>query len=401
MSEPQAANDATRPEMPEAFLALLRDHLAPPGAVKLILSKRRGGDPDLRRVTVRPLELREEACLSFLYQYTTRDVTTNLASDEGFQTVASLLGSPFFRANLLLPDEDIQLDISKKGKVTWHRHKASYNRAPLNGHDREKHRLVDVSRPFLLALGITNEQHQVMPSMSRKWKQINKFLEVFAQACDATGIAERKVVHVVDFGSGKGYLTFAVHDFLRSRYGVEPRVTGIEIRDNLVTFCREAAASLGLKGMSFCRGDVDSYAPEAADIMMALHACDVATDMAIHKGITLGSQIIMCAPCCHKELRPQFCIPSPLQPVLKFGVHLGQSAEMVTDGLRALLLEAHGYKAQVFEFVAPEHTHKNRMLLAVKHARPVRKDELLRQVSALKAFYGIREQHLETLLADD
>ncbi len=137
------------------------------------------------------------------------------------------------------------------------------------------------------------------------------------------------------------------------------------------------------------------------DVMIALHACDTATDHAIHIGIRGGAAIILCAPCCHKQLRPQLLSPHPLRPILQHGVHLGQEAEMLTDGLRALLLDACGYSTQVFEFVSLEHTAKNKMILAVKRAHPGPPDELLAQVRELKAFYGIRDQCLETLLKAD
>jgi hypothetical protein len=148
-------------------------------------------------------------------------------------------------------------------------------------------------------------------------------------------------------------------------------------------------------------GDVSSYAPRTVDMMIALHACDTATDHAIHMGIRGGAAIICCAPCCHKQLRPQLLQPHPLRPILQHGVHLGQEAEMLTDGLRALLLDACGYDTQVFEFVSLEHTAKNKMILAVKRAQPANKDQLLQQVRDVKAFYGIQEQCLETLLKAD
>ena len=135
--------------------------------------------------------------------------------------------------------------------------------------------------------------------------------------------------------------------------------------------------------------------------MIALHPCDTATDEAIHKGIRGGAAIICCAPCCHKQLRPQLLSPHPLRPILQHGVHLGQEAEMLTDGLRALLLDAEGYDTQVFEFISLEHTNKNKMLLAVRRRHtPAGHAEAVRaQIAAIKDFYGIRTQSLETLVA--
>jgi SAM-dependent methyltransferase len=206
---------------------------------------------------------------------------------------------------------------------------------------------------------------------------------------------------VLDFGSGKGYLTFALHDHLRHGLGRDAQVTGVEIRPDMVALCNGIVGRLGLQGLHFEQGDVSGYAARALDVMIALHACDTATDHAIHMGIRGGAAIICCAPCCHKQLRPQLLQPHPLRPILQHGVHLGQEAEMLTDGLRALLLDACGYDAQVFEFVSLEHTAKNKMILAVKRAGPAAKDKLLEQLREVKAFYGIREQCLETLLRAD
>jgi SAM-dependent methyltransferase len=249
-----------------------------------------------------------------------------------------------------------------------------------------------------------------VPAMSRKWKQINKFVEVFAAALKRSALAESPAVRVADFGSGKGYLTFAVHEWLRAQ-GKQAHVTGVELRQDMVQLCNEAAQRHQLEGLQFDLGDVRSYQPGRLDVMIALHACDVATDHAIHLGMRAGAAIIMCSPCCHKQLRPQMQAPAALRPLLQHGIHMGQEAEMVTDTLRAMLLEAMGYETQVFEFIALEHTSKNKMILAVKRSGAgelvdaaaaetanVQRPELLAQIAEIKRFYGLREQCLETLL---
>jgi SAM-dependent methyltransferase len=208
-------------------------------------------------------------------------------------------------------------------------------------------------------------------------------------------------VRVLDFGAGKGYLTFAVHDHLQQHLQRRPEVVGVELRGDLVALCNGIVQRLGLDGLRFDEGDIARRAPQPIDVMIALHACDTATDLAIHQGVRGGASIILCSPCCHKQIRPQLLSPHPLRPILQHGVHLGQEAEMLTDGLRALLLEASGYDTQVFEFISLEHTNKNKMILAVKRASPKPADEVLEQIREIKRFYGIREQALETLLAAD
>jgi SAM-dependent methyltransferase len=270
---------------------------------------------------------------------------------------------------------------------------------PADGaHNREKHRLIGLDRPFLRELGVTDAQGQLVAAMSRKYKQINKFIEVLQAALERSPLAQAKSLHVVDFGSGKGYLTFAVHDWLRHTRGVQAVVTGVELRDELVQLCQGVIDRLDLQGMQYEQGDVRDYHPATLNVMIALHACDIATDHAIHLGIRAGADIILCSPCCHKEVRPQLLSPHPLKPILQHGIHLGQQAEMLTDGLRALLLEAAGYDTQVFEFISLEHTNKNKMILAVKRSQAQPNSEVLTQIRDLKAFYGLQTQCLETLL---
>ena len=380
-----------------AFTALFEQALAAGAFVKLVLGKPRAAAGDLVRVSARPVLLKGEALVSFVHTHKTRDITKNLAASDAVRQVRERLDTTFSHAHLFTTTEEVQLMVSKKGRQTLMRGKASASAASA-AHDREKHRFLDLDRAFLAELGVTNAQHQLVPAMARKWKQINKFIEVLAGALEASALKSAARIEVVDFGSGKGYLTFATHDYLRHTLGLPARVTGVELRDDMVALCSGAAQRLGLDGLRFEQGDVRSRAPEPTDIMIALHACDTATDHAIHTGIRAGASIIMCSPCCHKELRPQLLSPHPLRPILKHGIHQAQEAEMLTDGLRALMLDACGYDTQVFEFIALEHTNKNKMILAVKRQTAGNADEAWRQVEEIKSYYGVRELCLETLL---
>lgn len=385
----------------EQFIDLLRQSVDAHELVKVILGKNRGPDRELIRVWVRPLRIRDQECLSFVHQHNTKDVTVNVSIPNGIGKIRELLASSFQHGHLLTVAQDVQLTISKKGKAILSKGKPTHADAPAQDHDREKERFLDLNKPIWTDLGIANEQHQLLPSMSRKWKQINKFIEVFDHAFESSGLAHVDPVRVVDFGCGKGYLTFAVHDHLRNNRGIEAQVTGIELREDLVRFCNQIVLKRQIAGLSFEPGDIASHAPQAMEIMIALHACDTATDQAIYKGIRSGAAIILCSPCCHKQIRPQMQSPHLLRPVLRHGIHLDQEAEMVTDSLRALLLEAEGYATQVFEFISLEHTGKNKMILAVKRPHSAQRQDALAQVRELKSFFGIRELCLETLLAGD
>jgi hypothetical protein len=257
---------------------------------------------------------------------------------------------------------------------------------------------VDQSRPFLKALGITTAEGQVVPAMARKWKQINKFVEIFAHALARSTLKDRSTLRVVDFGAGKAYLTFAVHDWLTQNQRLQADVVGVELRPDLVDQGNRVAQDLHLQGMQLAQGDVRETAPEPMNVMIALHACDTATDHAIALGVRAGADIILCSPCCHKQLRPQLLSPHPMKSIFQHGIHVEQQAEMLTDSLRALLLESQGYDTQVFEFVSLEHTAKNKMILAVKRGVEGSAEPALQQVRTLKEFFGVKEHCLETLL---
>lgn len=398
--------DASPSPARQRFLDLLADSLASGALQRLVLSGYQGEVPDLLRVQARPVVLRGVPSLSLTWRHQTRDETHNLPASEAPARVGALLDQGFRNAQLTTTTQDVQLACSRKGKWTLRVGAAAAGEAPASppaasAHNREKHRLVDPTRPFLAELGVTTSQHEVVPAMSRKWKQINKFVEIFSHALAASPLAQASTVRVMDFGSGKGYLTFAVHDHLTTVLGRQAEVTGVELRPDMVRLCSEAAQRLGLPGLHFVEGDVRTYAVPPLDVMIALHACDIATDHAIHTGIRGGASIILCSPCCHKQVRPQLLSPHPLRPILQHGIHLGQEAEMLTDGLRALLLEASGYDTQVFEFISLEHTNKNKMILGVRRPEgitDVRRAQVLQQIDEIKAFYGIREQCLESLL---
>jgi hypothetical protein len=388
----------------QQFFQLLTEAFQSSQLVRLVVSKYQGADPELQRLVIRPVLLKNEMQLSFLTQNRTFDLTHNYTLPDALLFLQQELGLNFLSAHLQTSSQELQLSFSKKGKVLLSKHQLKPATTEENTvvdltHNKAKQRFVEQSRPYLQALGITDTKGDIIPAMSKKWKQINKFIEVLAKAVQQTGLAQTQQLHVADFGSGKAYLTFAVFDYLTTTLGLQAKVTGVELRQPLVDLCNEAAIRLQLNGLQFEQGDVKHFKARGINVMIALHACDIATDYAIEMGIRTGAEIIMCSPCCHKELRPQLQSPAVLSPLLVHGIHLGQEAEMLTDGLRALLLEAHGYDTQVFEFISLEHTSKNKMILAQKRKKPIDNTAVLKQIAELKAFYGIKQHTLETLLA--
>ncbi len=390
------------------FFRLLTTAVASGKLVRLTLGQYRGSEAGLERLLVRPITLRDEPCLQMVWRHTTKDITKNPPNAQALALLDELIGASFGHAHMDTDTQEVQLGVRIKGGQPRYRlqvGKRAQSAAPAGdaaqGHNRDKQRPLALDRPCWVDLGVATAQGALVPSMARKWKQINKFTEIFGAALAASPLADAGTVRVVDFGCGKAYLTFAMHELLRG-LGKQALVTGVELREDLVTLCNRVARQHGHDGLAFDAGDVRSRAAAPMDVMVALHACDIATDYAIHLGLQAGASIIMCSPCCHKQLRPQIRTPAMLRPMLQHGVHLGQEAEMVTDSLRALLLDAAGYDTQVFEFVSLEHTNKNKMILAVRRTqdRPGHAEAIRAQIAEIKAFYGIREQCLETLLND-
>jgi len=413
---PPAATEPRTDEL-QRFVQRLQASLADGSFSKLLLGRPLGADdPTLDKLLVRRVALRGQDQLQLVWRHQTKDITKNLPQDAALALLTTLLGAPFRHAHLLTRQHDVQLAMDKKGRWGLRVGKLAAaapavdtggSAAPAAAHNRSKPRALALDTPFLAALGVTDAQHTLVPAMARKWRQINKFVEVLGHALDSAGLTAQQragqPLRVLDFGAGKGYLTFAVHHHVLQR-GLTPEVSGVELRDDLTALCNSVVATLGLRGLQFVTGDVRSHAAQPIDLMIALHACDTATDVALHRGIRGGAAVILCSPCCHKELRPQISSPAVLQPMLRHGIHMTEQAEMLTDALRALRLQAAGYDTQVFEFISPEHTGKAKMVMAVRRAQPLPAGQaaaLRAQADALMAFYGVRSQYLAALLDAD
>lgn len=363
--------------------------------------------PDLegaQRLQLRPVELRGAPHWQAVWKHATKDLTENWPAAEGPARVRALLMQGWRSAALWSPQGHWQLDQRRSGAWRLVRHRGSASdAAPAAAHNREKQRALDLRHPVWRDLGLADERGRPVPAMARKWKQINRFVEIFdagLQKADASAadLVERPL-RVADFGCGRGYLTFAVALHLAAQ-GRAAEVLGVELRNELVAQTETLARQHGIDGLHFAEGDVGQAEVRPLDVMIALHACDTATDHALHHGLRAGAALVLTAPCCHKELRGQLQAPSALRPLFRHGIHLGQEAEMITDGLRALLLEGEGYEAQVFEFISLEHTQKNKMIQAVRRGEPSaeRRDRVRQEVDGLKAFWHWREQALERLL---
>jgi SAM-dependent methyltransferase len=393
-------------EKTEEFFDAFGRGVAGGSFVKLTLAKYRGPDAGLKNVYVRPVTLKKGERLSFLYRRATSDEVKNLTVEEATRALREMLGTEFLSGYLFTSDEDLRIEFNRKGETRLARHAPTFAEgAPdQEGHERKKRRAVEAAGSvYLRELGVTNERGEVRPAMGDKFRQINRFVEILAGLRESSPLAKARELSVVDVGSGKGYLTFAVYDYLNNNAGVRADVTGVEARPQLVGLCNEVARRSGFDRLHFKSGLVEDLEVERADVLIALHACDTATDEAIYKGVAAGAKLIITAPCCHKEIRPQVQSPAALRGLLRHGILLEREAEALTDSLRALLLETAGYAVKVFEFVTTEHTRKNTMIAATLRASGAERERAraLREYRELKSFYGVREQRLERLLCEN
>ncbi len=377
------------------FLEKLRASVESGTFVKLTLSQPTEAAGALRNLYVRIVELREGRQVSCVWRYATRDVTKNFSTDEALETIGKVLGHELERAHLFTTTGDWQWRIGGALKAS----RPAFTQLPPPAHDREKPRAISLQSGFLRALGVTNADGKPRPGKADKLRQIERFTELLGHLVDDSPLRDRRAVRVVDMGAGKGYLTFATFDCFRAR-GVSADVTGIELRADLVELGNRVAKEVGFDGLRFVQGAIGEVAADACDVLIALHACDTATDDALHEGIRADASLIVAAPCCHKEIRPQMQPPPVLRDVLKHGILLEREAEIVTDAIRALLLEIHGYKASVFEFISPEHTGKNLMIAAQRRAYPLDPAPMRERLRALLDFHQIREQRLAKNLGE-
>lgn len=385
-------------ETSEKFLDEFAKALAGGIFVKMTLGNYKGDDPHLQKIHIRLVKTKKGTRLFFLYRSDTRDTAKNYDFETGREILGKMLEAEFLSGHLFTTEHDYQLDIGKNGRSRLNMAKPTFSVAPALDHDREKLLLVDAGSFYLKALGITDETGRVRDRGRDKWRQINKFVEVLASLVDKSALKDRDQLTIVDMGSGKGYLTFAAYDYFQNIRGVDARIMGVDTKSELVELGNDIAKASEFDGLRFVVGSIAGYEVGNVDILIALHACNTATDDAIYKGIAAEADLIVAAPCCHQEIRPQIKPPEMFAGILKHGVMLERTAETITDGLRSLLLERSGYATKLFEFVSTEHTPKNNMLVGTRLPNPKPADEYDRQISEVKALYGISEHRLETLL---
>jgi SAM-dependent methyltransferase len=354
-----------------------------------------------RQVIVRPVLIKNERYLQFSYLSQKQDTTKNYRGEQASHKLDEILALPFNSLVVQSTMEDLRVQISPRGKVILRHDKASKGdcEIPL-AHDVSKKLLLPADRPdsFLQATGIMDVQGRVRPSMQGKFSQINEFLKLLEHTGELEHF-EKTPVHILDCGCGSAYLAFAVYYYLNNVRGITAHLTGIDTNATLIQKDNKQSEELGFSHACFQKSAIIDFVPQKSpNIVLALHACDTATDEAIYQGIVSESRLIMCAPCCHHHLHAQLRPVKPFTPVFQDGILKQRLSDILTDTFRALILRIMGYKTDVVEFVSPEHTDKNLMIRAVRRAQRD-KARYLQEYLDLKSFWGVAP-YLETLLGE-
>nr|WP_155205616.1 SAM-dependent methyltransferase [Xanthovirga aplysinae] len=353
---------------------------------------------EIINVYIRKVELKGKPYFSFKYRYHSRDEVKNFLFEEALSKISDLLGNVFLSAHLFTVAHDFQLHFNKKRKGRFSQLPPTKIPSGTLSHNKEKKRFVETTNNvYLQRLGVVDQEGKVIKSRQDKFKQINKYIEIVDNLIKQAKLPEK--LHIVDMGSGKGYLTFALYDYLVNHCGRKVCITGIELREELVNICNEIAELSGFKNLKFISQDIHQYSEKQIDILIALHACDTATDEAICKGIVANAGLIICAPCCHKQIRKQMKTHGEMQAITQFGIFEERQAEMLTDTIRALILEANGYQSKVFEFISNEHTRKNVMLAGAKTGKSRKQESAWSEIYKLKEKFGIEYHYLERLMS--
>lgn len=382
-----------------AFFAAVTQAIEQESFIRLTLGKFRGeGEP--RKAAATLVLLKGKPHLKLVTSFTRKDETKNFTIAEGVKHLGSLLGETYQSATLFSSDRDLTLSYSRKREAHLSTGKPSLKPAATAEHNRAKSYLVAPQRPYLKTLDVTDGEGHVKPTMQGKYRQICHFIEIADALLKESGIPPGATLSVVDIGSGKGYLTFALYDHLTTSLGRDCRMTGIEQRSDLVDFCNGVARELGFSGLSFVAAEANRADASNVDIVIALHACDTATDDAMAFGVAGNAKLILSAPCCQHELAPQLKDAADgLRGLIKYPLLKQRQADLVTDAARALLLEASGYKVKIIEFVSTEHTSKNILIAAIK-SPAINRDAARQQYQALKEATGFSTHHLATRLKD-
>lgn len=390
------------------FQAQLSESISSNQFIKISLGNYQGNEKELKNIYVKRVVIKRAQMLSFNYRYKTRDIFRNFSIAEGLKLISHSISNDFKICTLFTSGKEVIIEHGKKGNVLLRENLVSGNTKPDLSHNKPKKRLIEsIGKTYLQELKITDKDGEVYKNAQDKYRQINQYVQILSSLIKE--LPSGQIKNVVDMGSGKGYLTFALYDYLHQVLKLDTTVIGVEYREDLVNLCNRIAISAEFGQLEFVQGSIEAFKVEKIDLLIALHACDTATDDAIFKGIMAGAQLIVVAPCCHKQIRREMDrqkVKNDLSFLTRHGIFMERQAEMVTDGIRALILEYYGYKIKVFEFISDAHTPKNVMIVGVKatdvypdsELNELRMSGIFKKIQDAKAYFGIECHHLERLM---
>lgn len=343
--------------------------------IQMTLSNTRDADRAVK-VKVRPVLIKEELLFQETVYRGAQVFHTNLTGLELAERLEEYMENLFRQAQISCQAEDISILVGKKGTVTVKRKKKDVSRKSNDegehsrqrdlAHNRAKKYILREGVPvdFLVGLGVQTPDGHVTGAYYDKFRQINRYLEFIEDILDKLPVG--RTIRIIDFGCGKSYLTFAMYYYLHQIQKRDIRVTGLDLKADVISHCNQLAEKLGYHQLNFEVGDIQSYTGEdKVDMVVSLHACDKATDYVIEKAVKWGAEVIMAVPCCQHELNGQIQCQM-LRPVLKYGIIKERMSALITDALRANILEQNGYDTQILEFIDMEHTPKNLLIRAVR-----------------------------------
>lgn len=371
------------------YIDIIKELLVKNELIEIIISGKEEKTTEYNKISIKPFLKDEIIYFQFAYIYDKKTTHENI---EAVETIDKLVEDfvNFKQMVIFANSNDYQVLKNKKG-IKVIKNKASKKQGELL-HNRKKNYIIPEDEPckFLEILGVMNEKGKVFKDKYDKFRQINKYLEFIRDIKDE--LNKKKKIRIVDFGSGKAYLTFALYYYINEVLGVEAEITGIDLKKDVVEFCNDTAKKLEYKNLKFLWGDIKTFTEfEGIDMIVTLHACDIATDMAIAHGIKWKSRIIMVVPCCQHEIFTQIKNDS-MSPLLKHGILKERISSLVTDAARGNLLEVVGYNVQFVEFIDMEHTPKNIMIRAIYNGQ--KNEKALVEYMRYKEFWSI-EPYLE------
>ncbi len=394
--------------LPGALARVRERVLDPDGLVRALASGRRKGQhPRWRRIELRYVDIKAGRHLQVTRYDETQAHVSNHRGDDAGAALDELLAEPFGNWHVETAAETLQLRVTKSGDAAVSVGPGA-GATPARGHDRDKARMLPEDDPVLVALGISDAEGRVKPSRRAKYRQVEEFLRELGASTDdalATGRlapGPEAPLRVVDLGCGNAYLTFAAHAWLTRVRGLPVRVVGVDVKEQSRVHNSAVAERLGVADeVTFVKSGIDGVVlAERPDVVLALHACDTATDDALARGVGWGAPLILAAPCCHHDISRQLRdrpAPAPYALLTRDGILRERFADTLTDALRASLLRARGYRVDVVEFIGSEHTPRNTLIRAVTTGLAGRDEG---EYAALTAAWGVRPR-LAELLADE